>query len=168
MTTNDVDSSFRRQFQLPSHANGSNLHSDYKKLTTAPWVGTVCRQSNIFPTLLFLILFLTRNKNPSSNLVFLHFEPHFTVFPRHSALIYPAGAGKLTTKPRGGVFRRQFFRILRKVIELEMKKRNFPARVRPSWRLAPRKALILRFPCTTSGPPPAPWPRKTWCPAAKE
>ena len=62
----------------------------------------------------------------------------------------------MTTKPRGGVFHRQFFRILRKVIELEMKKRNLPARGRPSWRLAPRKAFDFR----QVTPTPAPFSRR--------
>ena len=133
-------------------------------MTTAPWAGTVCRQSNVFPTKLFLILFSSRNKKPSSNLVFLLFEPHLTVFPRHSALIYPADAGKLTTKPRGGVFRRQFFRFHRKVTKLEMKKLNRPAPwAAGTWCTNSRKALLLRSLCTKSQARFAPWPAGTWC-----
>ena len=47
------------------------------------------------------------------------FQDLIPLLSRHWTLIYPAAAGKLTTKPRGRAFRRQFLLLFRKGNKLE-------------------------------------------------
>ena len=91
-----------------------------KKLTTALRFPAVCRQSNVFLATRALIQIQHRNKITYFHSDFLLPGPPTALFSGHLALIYPAAAGKLTTKTRGGGLRRQFPPLLRDQSKLEV------------------------------------------------
>ena len=82
-----------------------------------------------------------RFKITSSYPNFLLPRPHPTLSSGHLTLIHPAAAGKLTTEPRGRVFRRQFLPISQKPTILERPSRIF---VKAQERRAPDELLIPR------------------------
>ena len=78
------------------------------------------RQSNVFFAENAPIKIKVRNKITYFHSVFLLLRPHLALSLGHLALIYPAAAWKLTTKPRGRGFRRQFPSLLRDRSKLEV------------------------------------------------
>lgn len=80
----------------------------HQKLTTDLRFPAICRQSNVFFAENAPIKIKVRNKITYFHSVFLLPRPHLALSLGHLALIYPAAAGKLTTKPRDRAFRRHF------------------------------------------------------------
>lgn len=78
------------------------------------------RQSNVFFAENAPIKIKVRNKITYFHSVFRLPRPHLALSLGHLALIYPAAAWKLTTKPRGRGFRRQFPPLLRNRSKLEV------------------------------------------------
>lgn len=92
----------------------------HQKLTTDLRFPAVCRQSNVFFAENAPVKIEVRNKITYFHSVFLLPRPHLALSLGHLALIYPAAAWKLTTKPRGRGFRRQFPPLLRDRSKLEV------------------------------------------------
>lgn len=90
-----------------------------KELTTDPRFSDVCRQSSIFFAIFSLIKVWFRSKNHFFSSGFPASKTSSRLLTLHLALIYPAAAGKLTTKPRGRAFRRQFLLLFQKGNKLE-------------------------------------------------
>ena len=92
----------------------------HQKLTTDLRFPAVCRQSNVFFAENAPVKIEVRNKITYFHSVFLLPRPHLALSLGHLALIYPAAAWKLTTKPRGRGFRRQLPPLLRDRSKLEV------------------------------------------------
>ena len=82
----------------------------------------------------------------SSEPDFLLASPQLTIFPRHSTLIFPTAAGKLTTERPEPGFRRQFLPISRKWPELEAAAADHVGAVLSASLISsPGHANMLRF-----------------------
>lgn len=101
-------------------ASLSNIvFSKREELTTNARYLPFRRQYSIFFAIFSLIKVWFRLKNHFFSSDFPVSKTSFRLFSRHWALIYPTAAGKLTTKPRGRAFRRQFLLLFRKGNKLE-------------------------------------------------
>ena len=101
-------------------ASLSNIvFSKKKELTTDPRFPEVCRQSSVFFVPFFSNLNLVQVKKSPFLLRISCFQDLMP--PSHPALDsnLPGGRGKLTTKPRGRAFRRQFLLLFRDGHKLE-------------------------------------------------